>query len=85
MIYGRQPRRYAVRPLNRNRRVDGHFASLFTDMATMDHEQFFMYTRMTPSMYEELLRIVGPSIAKDPRKNPLSPSHRLVMTLQYVD
>ena len=82
LLSKRQPRRYGVRPLNRNRSTSGHFVSLFNDMGAIDHEQFHRYTRMTPARFENLLGIVGPSITKDPTKNPLSPSHRLVLTLQ---
>ncbi|XP_067210957.1 uncharacterized protein [Linepithema humile] len=84
----RKPRRYAVRPLNRKRHETGHFFSLMKDMLNIeyDQEQFFKYTRCSPSQFNELLQLVGPKLQKDIRRNPftLSPAHRLTLTLHYL-
>jgi hypothetical protein len=50
----------------------------------MDHEWFFLYTRMTPVQFDELLTIVGPVITKTSHRESLSPSQRLAMTLRYI-
>lgn len=78
-------RRYSVRPINRKRREDGAFATLFRDMQSLeyDSDQFCRYTRMTPDVFKKLVRLVGPSIQK--HRNiitTLSPEHRLIMAIQ---
>lgn len=82
----RKARRYAVRPMNRRRHENGHFVLLTKDMLNLeyDHEQFFKFTRYSPSQFNELLQLVGHKLQKDTRRNPytLSPSHRLTLTLQ---
>jgi len=77
-------RRYKVRPINRQRRKEGLFATVLKDMVNMetDHTQFFKYTRMSPAQFGHLLKLVKPIIQKDESKNPISPAERLVMTLQ---
>ncbi|KAJ8911757.1 hypothetical protein NQ315_008809 [Exocentrus adspersus] len=80
----RRLRRYAVRPMNRSRRQFGHFANLVNFMKNHDQEQFFKYTRMTPSLFDHLLTLVGSQLQKTQSKNPLSPNQRLTMTLHYL-
>ena len=51
-----------------------------------DREYFFRFTRMSPERFEELLKCVGPFIAKShcrPRE-PISPGERLLLTLRYL-
>lgn len=84
----RRVRRFKARPINRKQSRDqhGHFASLVVnDMLNKerDFEQYFKYTRMTPDLFNYLLEIVQSALQKDVTKNPLSPAHRLTMTL-YV-
>ena len=83
---GRRARRYAVRPVNRKRHENGHFVTLIKDMLNIeyDYEQFFKFTRCSPNQFNELLQLVGTKLQKDTRRNPftLSPSHRLILTLQ---
>ncbi|KYN13178.1 hypothetical protein ALC57_14640 [Trachymyrmex cornetzi] len=84
----RKRRRYAVRPMNRKRNENCHFFSLTKDMLNLEHnyEQFFKFTRCSPSQFNELLQLVGHKLQKDTRRNPyiLSPSHRLILTLHYL-
>lgn len=78
-------KRFQVRPMNRNRHIDGQFHSLVKDMLTKeeDFDQYFKYTRMTPHLFKYLLSLVEPHLRKKIRtKNPISPAHRLTMTLQ---
>ncbi|KAJ8982403.1 hypothetical protein NQ317_017205 [Molorchus minor] len=49
-----------------------------------DHESFFKYTRMTPTQFTCLLRLVGPYLQKDKTKNPISPEQRLRITIHYL-
>ncbi|KAI4465125.1 geranylgeranyl pyrophosphate synthase [Holotrichia oblita] len=79
-------RRFKVRPLNKNRDIHGHFATLVKDMKNIepDFKQFFKYTRMTPDVFEELLKLVKEDLQKTPSKKPLSPAHRLLITLHYL-
>lgn len=50
-------RRWSVRPINRNRNKEGVLATLLKNMEHMetDHQQFFVYTRMTPNLFSVLL------------------------------
>ncbi|KAJ8968389.1 hypothetical protein NQ317_002436 [Molorchus minor] len=77
-------RRYAVRPINRQRRAKGIFNNLLYSMVQKDHESFFKYTRMTPTQFTCLLRLVGPYLQKDKTKNPISPEQRLMITIHYL-
>lgn len=78
----RARRRYAVRPLNRARRQQGHFSNLVAYVKENDPEQFFKYTRMTSMQYDHLLELVERQLRKRPTKFTLSPSQQLAMTLQ---
>ncbi|KAI4456199.1 hypothetical protein MML48_8g00008264 [Holotrichia oblita] len=49
-----------------------------------DFKQFFKYTRMTLDVFEELLKLVKENLQKTPSKKPLSPAHRLLITLHYL-
>lgn len=82
LITRRNPRRYAVRPINRNRKQKGLFNNLLTAMVQEDEEMFFKYTRMTIKMFFYLLSLVEEKLKKDPSRHPLPPPHRLILTLQ---
>lgn len=81
-IKNRQKRRYKVRPINRQRSVHGFYKTYFLEMKKKDAEQFFKYTRMTVSVFENLLNLVTPYISKQNLNNALSPEERLAITLQ---
>ena len=55
-------------------------------MRLRDHEMFFNYFRMIPSMFDELLRLVGPSVVKKATnlREPISAEIRLPITLRYL-
>ena len=55
-------------------------------MRLKDHTMHFNYFRMQPSMFDELLSLVGPSIVRKGSnfREPLSPSLKLAVTLRYL-
>lgn len=63
------------------RKKKGHFHTLFQYIKIKDHEQFFKFTRMTVSQFEELLQILRESLTKKSIREPLSPEQRLCITL----
>lgn len=76
-------RRYAVRPINRQRNEKGLFANLLLSMLVKkDDEMFFKYTRMQPHMFFKLLHLVKDKLQKNKSKCPIPPAHRLIVTLQ---
>jgi len=77
----RYNRRWWVRPMLRDRESLGHFHNLFQFMKNNDDEQFFKYTRMTVQQFEKLLHIVKSKLMKHSHRKPLSPEHRLAITL----
>lgn len=80
----RKVRRFKVRPLNRRRDEIGQYAYLVKFMKSNDHDQFFKYTRLTVNQYESLLQLVAPRLQKNENRHPLSPGHRLTMTLHFL-
>ncbi|XP_018376011.1 PREDICTED: putative nuclease HARBI1 [Trachymyrmex cornetzi] len=66
------------------RKKKGHFHTLFQYIKTKDHEQFFKFTRMTVSQFEELLQILRESLTKKSIREPRSPEQRLCITLYYL-
>lgn len=79
---GTKKRRWGVRPALRDRRNKGEFKTCFLKYKLIDHEWFFMYTRMTPTQFDNLLNIVGPLLEKSSNREPLNPAQRLAMTLR---
>ena len=55
-------------------------------MRLKDHKMHFNYFRMLPSMFDELLSLVGPSIVRKGSnfREPLSPSLKLAVTQRYL-
>lgn len=74
-------RKYWVRPMLLERKEKGHFHTLFQFMKNHDHEQFFKFTRMSVSQIEKLLEILREPLTKRSIREPLSPEHRLCITL----
>ncbi|XP_017471899.1 PREDICTED: uncharacterized protein LOC108363140 [Rhagoletis zephyria] len=70
--------------MNRNRKKEGFFVRTFLIMKEIDHRQFFIYTRMTPQVYEVLLTLVKPFLKKYSLREPVQPECRLALTLQYL-
>lgn len=75
-------RRWKVRPINQKRRKEGLFATLIRDMMKSDEMQFFKYTRMTVNQFNHLLELIKSDIQKDHKKSHISPTERLILTLQ---
>ncbi|XP_051167790.1 uncharacterized protein LOC127285696 [Leptopilina boulardi] len=79
----KKSRRWGDRPINRRRDVLGEYETLFQEMQD-DEEYFFKYTRMNKEIYQHLLAKVTPYLLKRSRRKPLTPGHRLSMTLRYL-
>ncbi|KAK4875354.1 hypothetical protein RN001_011776 [Aquatica leii] len=79
-------RRFAVRPMNRNRDLEGNYATLVKDMLMIewDEEQFVKYTGMSKEQFSYLHTLVKPYLKKDPKKKHIASEQRLIMTLHYL-
>lgn len=75
-------RRFWVRPLFKMRKEVGFYAGIYPHL-TNDPEMFLHYTRMEPETFHKLLRLVGPSITKLSKREPLCLEERLLITLRY--
>ncbi|XP_039968987.1 protein ALP1-like [Bactrocera tryoni] len=53
-------------------------------MKRIDHADFFIYTRMTPQVYEIWLTLVEPFLNKNSLRESVQPECRLALTLQYL-
>ena len=74
-----------MRSIFLDREKKGAFNLLIKDMALFDHEYFFKFFRMTPTKYEELLKLVAPQLTKSSlRRKAIGPSERLTVTLKYI-
>lgn len=80
----RQPKRFAVREIFRNRKSQGDGYNLLQEMRLRDPEYFFNYTRLDLEGFEKLLGMVGPIIKKRHIVTAISPVQRLAMTLRYL-
>ena len=83
---GRKKKRFWVRKLYAERLQKGEFHLLVRDLRLHDHEYFFKYFRMSPTVFEELLSCLSPIIVKQrtAMRDPISPSERLAVTLRYL-
>lgn len=78
-------RRWWVHPINQRRIEQGASEQLVREMMLCDEDEFFSYTRMSMSQFQELLLLVGPLMLKqNTRKDVLSPYIRLLITLRYL-
>lgn len=75
-----RPRRWGIRPQNKERTQLGHFYKLIQIMKNEDPGQFYKYTRMTIPVFKRLLRLLSPYLVKN-SKTALCPAHRLLITL----
>lgn len=78
----RSNRRWWVHPINQSRKIYGDLYSLIADMRQHDPEMFFSYTRMSMEQFDWLLDLVGPSLTKFSRREPLPEALRLLVTLR---
>ena len=79
-------KRFWVRKVYAERLQKGEFHLLVRDLRLHDHEYFFRYFRMSPTMFEELLSLISPIIVKQRTimRDPIAPSERLAVTLRYL-
>ena len=78
-------KRFWMRQIFLEREKKGAFNLLIKDMALFDHEYFFKFFRMTPTKYEELLKLVAPQLTRSSlRRKAIGPSERLTVTLKYI-
>ncbi|XP_035223705.1 protein ALP1-like [Stegodyphus dumicola] len=82
----RRNKRWWVRPIFERRLQQGDAGNLIEEMRLNDIESFFNYFRMTPSQFDELLALVGPSIQKRNSnfRQSIPEKDRLAVTLRYV-
>ena len=74
-----------VRKIFQQRKQQGEFHLLINELRIHDHEYFFKYFRMSPSKYEDLLRLVGPYITKSSkRREAIGPSEPFAFILYYL-
>ena len=74
-----------VRRIFQERKQKGEFHLLVEEMRLFDREYYFKYLRFSVSQFEELLQLVAPKIAKcSEKREPISPSERLSVTLRYL-
>ncbi|XP_049316586.1 uncharacterized protein LOC125779336 [Bactrocera dorsalis] len=82
-ITKKRVRSCSVREINRKRKKEGFFVR-FLQIKRIDHNDFFIYTRMTPQVYGLLLTLVEPFLKKNSLREPVQPECRLALTLQYL-
>lgn len=69
----------------RRRFLQGASDNLIIEMQLSDDLKFFNYLRMSPSMFNKLLEIVGPFIEKQKViRNPIPARTRLQVTLRWL-
>ena len=74
-----------VRIIFEERNTKGEYKLLIKELQLHDHEYFFKYFRMSPTRYEELLRLVAAHITKSSiRREAIGPGERLAVTLRYI-
>lgn len=83
-LTNKRKRSCAVRAINRDRKRNGFYQQTFVKMRDIDHEQFFIYTRMSPQIYKLLLNLVSPFLSKTSLREPVQPECRLAVTLLWV-
>ncbi|XP_018403201.1 PREDICTED: putative nuclease HARBI1 [Cyphomyrmex costatus] len=67
------------------RLLQGASNNLIVEMQLSDKEKYFNYLRMSPTMFNELLTIVGPRIEKQKVvRNPISAKTRLHVTVRWL-
>ena len=79
-------RRWWVRPWLARRNAMGAYNNLMQEMIVEDPQQFRIFTRMSASNLEDVLRLVGPIIAKTDTnmKNAISAKERMAVTLRFL-
>ena len=70
--------------LKNKKKVEYH--TLIQEMRLYDHESFYKYFRMTPSIFDQLLHMVGPALTRQQTncRASVSPGERLAVTLWFL-
>ena len=78
-------RRWWVRQINRQRLAQEDFTNLVQELRG-DEEQFYLYFRMSPCIFDELLSLVGPFLRRQDThlRQSVRPSERLAITLRRL-
>nr|XP_029717129.1 protein ANTAGONIST OF LIKE HETEROCHROMATIN PROTEIN 1-like [Aedes albopictus] len=79
-------REYSVHPINQNRREDGEFYRLYSDLREFP-EKFRSYTRMDMETFDFILDMIKAKLLKDWtnfNKQPIFPCERLIVTLRHL-
>nr|XP_037286166.1 uncharacterized protein LOC119179199 [Rhipicephalus microplus] len=78
-------RRWQVRPLWMNRRVESEFFTLMLLLMAGDREYFKKYYRMTPETFEELHSLVEEPLTRMlVTRDPVPSKARLAITIRYL-
>jgi len=83
----KRQRRFWIRPIfsPQRRLLQGASTNLVREMQTEDEEKYVNYFRLPPQLFEDLLKLVGPVIAKEHVvRDPISPEIRLHITLRFL-
>ncbi|VDL77709.1 unnamed protein product [Nippostrongylus brasiliensis] len=77
-------RRYYVRPAHSDK-LDIRFLSFDDYIASLDHQQFHEYTRLTPKEFDELHSRIAPRLEhRKCHRFPVSSVHRLAITMRFL-
>ena len=79
-------RRFWIHDINKRRMALGEYPRLVHELR-LDAVRFKQYFRMTPTVFDELLCLVGPHIAKEntPYRLCIEPGQRLAITLRLAN
>lgn len=84
---GYKTRSFVMKPKVRAtlRELHGH-QNILAEMRLQDESRYANYLRMSPDMFDNLLRLVGPQITKSVMgpTMPISPSTKLALTIRYL-
>lgn len=76
----RTRRRWKTRPINTDYQTAGYHRKVFLKIKEENHEEFFKQTRMTKSVYDLLISLIGKGLVK--KRQKIDPEERLAITLQ---
>ena len=83
--YKNRKQRSYVRPVNTRRIQFGEFHTLIKELRIMDKENYFKYFRMSPTIFDYLLKLIKPHIKhKFTHRFPIGPAERLAITLRLL-
>jgi hypothetical protein len=79
----KRKRQFCVHPLTTQRLLKGQFHKLYENLRSHP-DKFFKYYRMSISSFDELLKLVGPSIIYEDTnwRTAIAPEERLSVTIR---